>query len=279
MKLSFYPGCSLEGMANDYARSITAVFNHLGIELVELEDWSCCGSTAAHSLSEMMSLALPARNLAAAEKVGLDIVTPCAQCFNRLCHSQQMIRKRLIDIPWQVSGDILVHDMTRFLAQPEMLRRIREQVTKPLNGLKVVSYYGCQMVRAPRITGYADYENPLTLDRVAAAVGAEVIDWSYKATCCGASIGIGRKDIQEFLTGRLLSKARQTGAEAVVVCCPLCQANLDAMQKGAPERPMPIFYFTELMRLAFEGNGLRKWFKAHITDPVPLLTERGLLGF
>ena len=83
MKLSFYPGCSLEGMANDYARSITAVFKHLGIELVEIEDWSCCGATAAHSLDEMLTVALPARNIAAAEKLGLDMVSPCANCFNQ----------------------------------------------------------------------------------------------------------------------------------------------------------------------------------------------------
>ena len=84
MKLAFYPGCALEGMANDYARSIEAVFRHLGIELIEIDDWSCCGATAAHSLDEAMTVALPARNLAAAENLGLDIVAPCANCFNRL---------------------------------------------------------------------------------------------------------------------------------------------------------------------------------------------------
>jgi len=277
MKLSFYPGCSMEGMANDYGRSITSVFDHLGIELVELEDWSCCGSTAAHNLSEMMSMILPARNLAAAEKVGLDIVTPCAQCFNRLLFSQEMIRKGRFDIPWQISGEGEVHDMTRFLARPDMIRLIGEQVSRPLSGLKVVCYYGCKMVRAPRMSGFSDYENPQTLDLLATAAGAEAIDWSYKSTCCGASMGIGRKDIQESLTRLILSKAVQTGAEAIVVSCPMCQVNLDIIQKGSGKKPVPIFYFTELLRIAFEGYGLKKWFKMHITDPVPLLREKGLL--
>ncbi|MBT3256070.1 MAG: CoB--CoM heterodisulfide reductase iron-sulfur subunit B family protein [Deltaproteobacteria bacterium] len=277
MQISFYPGCSLEGMANDYGHSITAVFDRLGIEAVELEDWSCCGSTAAHSLSEMMALILPARNLAAAEKVGLDLVTPCANCFNRLSYSQKMIQKRLFDVPWEVKGDGKVHDMTRFLAQPEMIARIGQKVARPLKGLKVVCYYGCQTVRSPRITGYSDFENPQTLDMLAAAAGAEVIDWSFKSTCCGASIGIARKDIQESLTRRIYQKALQAGAEAIVVSCPLCQVNLDVIQKDATGQRAPVFYFTELLRLAFEGGGVRKWFRAHLTDPVPLLTEKGLL--
>lgn len=278
MKLAFYPGCSLEGMANDYARSILAVFNLLDITLVEIEDWSCCGATAAHSLSEKMAVVLPARNLAAAEKMGLDIVSPCANCFNRLMFSKAMIQRKIFDVPWEVTGSIQVHDMTRFLARPDMVARIEDRVRKPLKGLKVVCYYGCQMVRPPRLTGFTDYENPMTLDRLATAAGAEVLDWSYKTTCCGASIGIGRRDIQESLTARLLEKARQAGAEAVVVSCPLCQANLDIIQRGKASGYLPVFYFTELLRLAFEGeNGSAGWFRMHIADPVPLLRARNLL--
>jgi heterodisulfide reductase subunit B len=279
MKLAFYPGCSLEGMANDYARSIYAVFKALRIELVEIDDWSCCGATAAHSLSEVMAVALPARNIAAAEKIGLDIVAPCANCFNRLRYSQMMIRKKTHSIPWTVSGNLQIHDMTRFLAESEMIDQIRARVRNPLKGLKLVSYYGCQMVRPVRITGYTDYENPQTLDRLAAAAGAEVVDWSYKTTCCGASIGIGRRDIQESLTRRLVEKARMAGAEAVVVSCPLCQANLDAIQMEDSRPGLPVFYFTELLRLAFDDGttAAAKWFRMHITDPIPPLKSKGVL--
>ncbi|HSQ83653.1 MAG TPA: CoB--CoM heterodisulfide reductase iron-sulfur subunit B family protein [Desulfobacterales bacterium] len=277
MKLSFYPGCSLEGMAVDYARSIDAVFQALDIDLIEIDDWSCCGATAAHSLSEAMSVILPARNLYAAEQMGLDIVSCCANCFNRLRFSQQMIQKRVLDIPWPVTGDLKVHDMTRFLAEPGMIKEIKKRVIKPLNGLKLVCYYGCQMVRPPRITGYTDYENPQTLDRISAATGAHVIDWSYKATCCGASIGIARKEIGDSLTNRLLDKARRAGAEAIVVSCPLCQSNLDIIQKDRLEVPIPIFYFTELLRLSFSDRGNPKWFKMHFANPVPILKKKKLL--
>jgi heterodisulfide reductase subunit B len=277
MKLSFYPGCSLEGMAVDYARSIDAVFQALDIDLIEIDDWSCCGATAAHSLSEAMSVILPARNLYAAEQMGLDIVSCCANCFNRLRFSQQMIQKKVLDIPWPVTGDLKIHDMTRFLAEPAMIKQIKKRVLKPLKGLKLVCYYGCQMVRPPRITGYTDYENPQTLDCIATATGAQVIDWSYKATCCGASIGIARKEIGDSLTKRLLDKARQAGAEAIVVSCPLCQSNLDIIQKDGLERPIPIFYFTELLRLSFSDRGNPKWFKTHFANPALLLKTKRLL--
>jgi heterodisulfide reductase subunit B2 len=278
MKLSHYPGCSLDGMAKDYADSIASVFRHLEIDLVEIDDWSCCGATAAHSLDERMAATLPARNLAIAEKLGFDLVSPCPNCFNRLVNSQKMIQEKMIDIPWKVTGDLKLYEMTRFLAQPEMIRLIRERVVRPLTDLKVICFYGCQMVRPPKLTGFNDFENPQTLDRIANTLGAKVHDWSYKATCCGASIGIGRKDIQESLTSRLLVKARQTGAEAIVVSCPLCQANLDIIQRQSRENVLPVFYFTELLRLAFEGGEKAgKWLKMHFADPLPLLDRKRLL--
>jgi heterodisulfide reductase subunit B len=277
MRISFYPGCSLEGMANDYARSIVSVFSDLEIALVEIKDWSCCGATAAHSLSEYLSVVFPARNLSLAEEMGLDIVSPCANCFNRLKYSQHMIKKGLYDIPWKVEGSNTVYEITRFLSQPEMLARVQKRVLRPLKGLRVVSYYGCQMVRPPKITGFFDYENPQSLDKLAAAAGAEVIDWSYKTTCCGAGIGMGRKDIQRHLTDRILEKAKQSGAEAVVVSCPLCQTNLDTAQPEKDRKSLPIFYITELMRLAFTDRPESGWFRSHFADPSTLLGEKGLM--
>ncbi|MFO8083887.1 MAG: CoB--CoM heterodisulfide reductase iron-sulfur subunit B family protein [Desulfobacterales bacterium] len=278
MNLAFYPGCSLEGMANDYARSITAVFDKLNVDLVEIEDWTCCGATAAHSMSEAMAVVLPARNLAAAEKMGLDIVSPCANCFNRLIYSRKMILKSIYEVPWPVTGKTKVYDMARFLAEPEMIEQIKENVIMPLKGLNIVSYYGCQMVRPPRITGFDDFENPRTMDRIADAIGANALDWSYKATCCGASIGLGRRDIQLNLSERLLQKAHQAGAEAVIVSCPLCQNNLDMVQTEKKGQKIPVFYFTELIRLAFEGKTCSiRDFRMHLTDAGSLLRKKGLI--
>jgi len=275
--LALYPGCSLEGMANDYANSMTAVFDTLNVELVEIDDWTCCGATAAHSMSDAMAVLLPAKNLAAAEKMGLDIVSPCANCFNRLTYSRKMILKNIYDVPWRVTGKTQVHDMTRFLARPEMIAQIKQHVLMPLKGLNLVSYYGCQMVRPPKITGFTDYDNPQTTDMIVTALGANPLDWSYKATCCGAGIGIGRRDIQYNLSKRLIQKAFQAGAEAVIVSCPLCQNNLDMVQNEEGMPKIPVFYFTELMRLAFESEKCSvQYFRKHFTDPAPLLRKKGL---
>ena len=278
MNLAYYPGCSLEGMANDYARSITAVFEKLDVKLIEIDDWTCCGATAAHSLSETMAVLLPAKNLATAEMMGLDIVSPCANCFNRLTYSRKMILKNIYEVPWKVTGKTKVYDMTRFLAQVDMIEKIKQKVIMPLEGLRLVSYYGCQMVRPPKITGFTDYENPQTLDDITSALGATSLDWSYKATCCGASIGIGRRDIQFNLSARLIKKAYQAGAEAIIVSCPLCQNNLDMVQNETGIPGIPVFYFTELMRLAFEGKECSiKNFRMHLTDAGQLLRKKGLL--
>jgi heterodisulfide reductase subunit B2 len=279
MNLAFYPGCSLEGMANDYALSITAVFDKLDVELVKIDDWTCCGATAAHSLSEAMAVLLPAKNLAAAEKMGLDIVSPCANCFNRLTYSRKMILNNIYDVPWNVTGKTRVHDMTRYLAQPYLIEKIRQRVFMPLKGLNLVCYYGCQMVRPPKITGFTDYENPGTLDKIAFALGANALDWSYKTTCCGAGIGIGRRDIQFNLSLRLIKKAHQAGAEAIIVSCPLCQNNLDIVQKEKEIPKIPVFYFTELMQLSFEGEKCSiQNFQTHFTDPLPLLRKKGMVN-
>jgi heterodisulfide reductase subunit B2 len=225
-----------------------------------------------------MAVLLPAKNLAAAEKMGLDIVSPCANCFNRLTYSRKMILKNIYDVPWEVTGKTKVHDMTRFLARSDMIEQIKQRVLLPLKGLKLVSYYGCQMVRPPKITGFTDYENPRTLDMIASALGANSLDWSFKATCCGAGIGIGRRDIQFKLSTRLIIKAHQAGAEAVIVSCPLCQNNLDMVQKEKGMPKIPVFYFTELMRLSFEGEKCSTQnFRAHFTDPLPLLRKKGLV--
>jgi heterodisulfide reductase subunit B len=273
MNLAFYPGCSLQGVASDYSGSIYSVFKLLGISLTELDDWFCCGASAAHSLDEDLSLALPAGNLFLAEKIGLDILVPCAMCFNRLRQARQVVREKRVALPWRVKGDLDVRDMTRLLSEPVMLDRIRGLVKRPLKDLKVVCYYGCQMVRPPEITGYRDYENPQTLDRLAQAVGAQVLDWSYKATCCGASIGVARPEVGSILARRLVEKARETGAQAFVVSCPLCQMNLDKLAVDPLVQALPVFYVTELLELAIVGRATAERFRMHLTDPLPLLRE------
>ncbi|MDO8716010.1 MAG: CoB--CoM heterodisulfide reductase iron-sulfur subunit B family protein [Dehalococcoidales bacterium] len=270
MRVSYYPGCSLEGTAKEFDVSTRAVCKALGIELQELEDWSCCGATSAHSTNDYLAVALPARNLTLAEKTGLDLVTPCAACFQRLkVAEKKLAEKPLAEFPYQ--GKIKIDHLLNLCTRPEAMEKIKSSVKKPLKGLKVVCYYGCLTTRPPKITDAVNYENPQNMDELILELGAESIDWSYKTACCGNSLVLGRADIVKTMVGKLLEKAREAGADAIVTCCPMCQSNLES------GRSMPVFYFTELMGMAMGLPGTEKWLKQHLVNPVPLASAKGLI--
>lgn len=276
---SYYPGCALQAMSWEYRESIKAVASALELELRELPDWTCCGATAAHSLDEAMSIALPLRNLVAAERLGLDLAVACPMCFKRLVSCRIKMQEAPAAEGEGFTFERRILDLARFIATEEMLERVRSRVRSPLTGLRVVSFYGCQVVRPPRITGYDDYENPQHLDRLVAAAGAEPIDWSFKATCCGASMGIPKREIGRSLVAKLLAQAYASGAQAIVACCPLCQSNLDLYQPELRRQhdwfhrhpPLPVLYYTEILALAFGQEAVRTGLKSHLVDPGPLI--------
>jgi heterodisulfide reductase subunit B len=279
MKVTYYPGCSLKGTGRDYDESLRAVFDLLDIELRELEDWNCCGATAAHSLNERASINLPGRNIALAEKVGMDMVVPCPLCFNRLKTAEKTLsgpRRDQYDV--SLEGGVEIWDLANFLSQDVMLKKIAEGVKEDLKGLKAVSYYGCMASRPPKITDERQHENPMSMDYILDCLGAEAIQWSYKTDCCGASHLVARPDIVFELVGKLYREAKRAGAECIVVSCQMCQANLDLHQEkilkqmGADYR-LPVLYFTELIGLAMAHKDKDKWFKRHFVDPKPLISE------
>jgi heterodisulfide reductase subunit B2 len=283
VKVSYYPGCSLEGTAIDYAASIGAVSGLLNLELEELPDWNCCGATAAHSTNHQLSLALPARNLALAEEAGRDVVVPCALCFNRLKVAEKALQGpegAHLGVPY--GGDIKVWDLLDYLTQDAYLRDLGSRVVKHLSGLKAVGYYGCMVARPPAITDKQDAENPQNLERLLRVLGAEPIDWSFKTDCCGAGLAVARPDIIDTLVQRLYERALRTGADCLVVSCQMCQANLDMPQKRIAKKfgkdyYLPVFYFTELIGLALGHPDVKKWLAGHLVDPLPLLGRLGLL--
>jgi heterodisulfide reductase subunit B len=265
VQVTYYPGCSLEGTAIDYAASIGAVAGLLDLTLAELEDWNCCGATAAHSVSHQLSLALPARNLALAETAGQDVVVPCALCFNRLKAADKALQGpagEQLGIAYQ--GGLKIWDLLDYLTQEPWLAALAQKVVRPLTGLKAVSYYGCLVARPPAVTDKADCENPRNMERLLTVLGAEPLDWSFKTDCC-------------------YERALKAGAECFVVSCQMCQANLDLPQariskKFGKDYYLPVLYFTELMGLALGHPDVKKWLRGHLTDPVPLLRRKGLIG-
>ncbi|MGQ9484138.1 MAG: CoB--CoM heterodisulfide reductase iron-sulfur subunit B family protein [Desulfosoma sp.] len=282
LALGYYPGCSLEGTARDYAASIEGVCRLLNIELVELEDWNCCGATAAHSLDHDLSVALPARNLFLARQQGLkDLTAPCALCYNRLKTAQKVLKKKATQEPSaEEDPQVRVWDLVDYFSQPSIMRVIQQRVVRPLHGLRAVCYYGCMVNRPPKITDAPSWENPTAMDRLMETVGAEVLDWPFKTDCCGASHAVARPDLVSALVGKLLKRALDQGAHCIVVSCQMCHANLDLYQNRIVREQglvssIPVFYFTDLIGFALGETKARDWIKRHMVDGEPLLATMG----
>lgn len=278
---SYYPGCSLHSTGLEYGLSTRAVFQHLGLDLQELKGWNCCGASSAHALDHSLALALPARTLAQAQIDGLDLVTPCAACFNRLrradytLRSDPALRAEIESIVgFKFTGEVAVRPVLAVLYEDVSIHRISALVKRSLAGLKVVPYYGCLLVRPPEVTQFDDPDNPQVMAHLMRSVGAQVMDWSHATDCCGAGLSLGRPDVVQSLVGRLAERAREAGAQALVTACPLCQVNLEMRQPG-PEK-MPAFYFTELLGLAFGLPEAKQWWPKHLINPLPVLRGAGL---
>lgn len=289
MKYAYYPGCSLEATGKEFNQSAKIVARHLGVELWEIPDWSCCGATAAHNADHLLSLALPARNLAIAEKEGLDVAVPCAACFNRLRATEVAVREsqdmqaaisEIIGTEYRASNK--TRALLDVMVQGVGLEKIREQVVKPLAGLKVAAYYGCLLVRPPGLAAFDDPEEPMLMDNLIAALGGEAVKWSYKTECCGGSLSTVRQDIGLRLIYQILRRARDAGAEGIVTACPLCLLNLDMRQAQAAaangdKLNLPLFYFTELMGVALGYAPKDLGLTTHFVNPVPLLEAKEIL--
>jgi len=272
---AYFPGCSSsEGGAKAYGSSAQAVSKALGVELVELDDWNCCGSTPYSSFEELASFCLSARNLALAEKTGFDLVTPCSSCYVILNRTNSYLKqypqlKAQVDEALaagnlEYQGTVRVRHLLDVMVSDIGYDEINFKVKRNLNGLKVAPYYGCQVVR-PRF-GFDHPEFPQSLDKLISSLGGEPVPFPLKSRCCGGSLIISEETLALDLTRKLLDSALSNGAECLVTVCPLCQTNLDAYQSQVNKRfkssfNLPILFFTQLMGTAFglkeEDLGLR----------------------
>jgi len=281
VELAYYPGCSLHSTGQEFDLSVRAVFSRLGIGLTELEDWSCCGASSAHAIDPDLAVMLPARNLALAQRTGLDVLMPCAACYNRhvvaSAHLAEdpALRARAEEMYGSLSGtSTQARPVLEVLCQDLPRGDLLEQVVRPLNGLPLVSYYGCLLLRPAAILQSEDPENPVLMDELLTDLGAEARRWSYASECCGGGLSLTRPPVVQRLVGRLVEAAREAGAEAIVTSCPLCQVNLEMRQSG---QHLPIFYVTEVLAIAL-GVGAPAWWKKHLIDPAPLLRRYSLVG-
>lgn len=280
---AYYPGCTLHSTAKEYDVSARAVCKQMGIELQELDGWTCCGASSAHTTNENLAIALPARDLRSAEAKGLPLAVACAMCFNRLKVTAHAIadKEKLESTTKAIGGSLANTTEIVHLLQILYERRKSMTVSKPLKGLKVASYYGCLLVRPHEITQFDDPENPQMMDKLMIALGAQPLEWDFKTACCGASLPLTRKDIVVRLSYRILSQAKQLGADCVAVACPMCQMNLDAFQNEMEMQygkkiNMPVLYFTQIAGLAMGLSANALDLNKHVTDPAPMLRNKGL---
>jgi heterodisulfide reductase subunit B len=261
MNLGYYPGCALHGSSDDYEQSLRACFSALGVELNELDEWICCGATAAHSLNPKLSIALPARNLALASQSGFqEMLAPCSMCSMQLMKAQRLMSKDTAlakEMARIVEGK---PDGTRVLNLIQAfelvgLDAIKAAVKSPLQDLEVACYYGCLLTRPPEIVEFDDCEQPELMERIVAALGAKPVAWNYKTECCGAGMTMSSEETVLELSHKILVDAAEHGAKTIVVACPMCNVNLDMKQVAIEARygtkhGMPIYYLSDLVGLA-----------------------------
>lgn len=260
----YYPGCSLEATAIEYNMSVRAVLGALGVKLVEPDDWSCCGSTPAHSVDHVFAGALAARNLALVERLGADtVIMACPACLAafkkahlRMAQDKEFKKQvnDLLDEPYQ--GGVTAKSVLQIMFEDIGLQAVGEKVTSVYPDLRVAPYYGCITNRPPEVMQFDDPENPIAMDRLLEAAGVKVCDYAFKVECCGAAFGVTKRKMVNELSAKVLAMALDAGANCLAVPCQLCHQNLDLRQDQINATTnnsfnLPVFYFTQLMGLAF----------------------------
>jgi len=285
MKYAYFPGCSSESTAPDQHQSSLAVASALGIDLEVPKGWTCCGSTAAHQTDRVLAASLAAANLALIKSKNLDMVVSCASCYSRLKTANHEMSHHL-DIRQKVGGalgedydgSVKVKHFLEVLLGDLGLEQIKSSISRSLKGLKVASYYGCLLVRPTEIVDFDDPENPTSLDNIVTALGGEAIDWPHKVECCGAGLSLSRSDVVTTLSGSILEMAAQSGAECIAVACPMCQANLDLMQKSIKQETggtytLPIVYITQLLGLCLGIEPKKLGMNKLVVSPMEIINR------
>ena len=285
MQIAYYPGCSLHASSKLYDIQCRKVFGRLGIELKEIEDWSCCGATSASKTDYFLSVALPARNLGIADASGLpEMLIPCSSCYSRTMVSQKILSENHelrdeinTELSMKVEGKIRISSILDILVSKVDSGEIKEKTIKRLEGLKPVCYYGCLLTRFPDDIKISDnVENPQGMEAVCSALGAGPLDWNYKTDCCGASAAINDAETSLSLMSKIVKDALARGADCLVTTCPMCQMNMDVYQDqvcnlyGIPKK-LPVFFVTELLGIAMGLTPEELQVDRHFVDCLELL--------
>ena len=290
MKVSYFPGCTLNTTGKGYDNAVRASAAAVGLDLVELPEWNCCGATYPLIVDNMLELAAPTHVLVSARDQGDSpvLTTACSTCYNVLRRTNHFIRQHPEErerinafIEAEYAGEVEVKDILHLLRDDIGFDTVREKVEVPLKGLKVAAYYGCMVLRPPAEVAYDDPDNPRSLDDLMAALGATPVDYPHKNECCGAYLGVKAPEVTREMAYTILRSARAAGAEGIVTNCPLCQFNLDRRQREMAQfhagfASLPVFYFSQLMGLALGLDKSGYGWERQSVDARPLLRTLGL---
>lgn len=283
----YYPGCTLYTKGRSLDLCARKAAERVGFSLAEMQSWTCCGAIYNTNADDFAAQVGPVRNLARASQAGDKLVTLCAACYNVLKRANDNLNARgneetrdrllaFVDEKFERSVEV-VHYLD-VLKTDIGWENLKEKVARSLAGLKVASYYGCLMVRPASVLSFDDPDNPSVMDELVSALGGQPVDFDFKTECCGGYLVTNQRATAVECSRRVLDNAAQAGAEVVVTTCPLCQYNLDVLQKDmGRESPMPVLYFTQLLGLAVGLDNSELALDYNQTDARPLLKSKGLL--
>ncbi len=272
MKLAYYPGCVARATGKEYEISTRSVCSALGIELEEIDDWNCCGAT--HVSNELVAVGLAARNLARTE---LPVMTGCSICYSKLRSAvlrleDNGVRRKVNSVLEREYIGAEVKHLIEVIM--EVLEGADDGVITSLEGLKVAPYYGCLLTRP--CGGIDSPENPAVLEKLLRTLGAEPVDFRLKMKCCGGPIFMTEEVAASDTAFKILECAKESGADAIMVVCPLCHLMLDANQhamekKFGAEIGLPILYVTQLTGLALGLGAEELGMDMNSVSPAPVL--------
>jgi heterodisulfide reductase subunit B len=283
---AYFPGCSLEKMASSYHMSAMETTKKLGIKLKEIEDWNCCGATTYFYIDELLAYTLCARNLAIAEKTGLDVVAPCSACYKNMYFTAAHLKKdadlvehinfALEEDNLHFNGTIGVKHLIEVFCQDVGPEALKSKVTKPLAGVRVAPYYGCQIVRPQKEK--ENVEQPKFFEEMLDAIGATPVNYPLKMRCCGGSLIISSRTAALSMVRNLLQCAVDAQATVVATACPMCQVNLEVYQQQVNQEfgtnfSVPIMYFTQLVGLAMGIPQKKLGIGREFVDMAPALIQ------
>jgi heterodisulfide reductase subunit B2 len=269
---SYFPGCSLATTSAESNLSMMKAARILGMNLIELEDWNCCGSSSAQTMCKNLSLGMAARNLSLAPE-GRPLVAMCPRCLHYLRNAQKCLRldpdtHRALEEQWgrPINLDLeIIHFMEVLVRYG--LDRLKKHAKRSLRGLRYVPYYGCTLFRPPELKQERYFQGEM--ENILGALGGEAVTTALSTRCCGSFLSASSPEIVTPLVDEIIQSAVEAKADCLVTSCAMCQLNLEI--RCSAKDKVPIFHFSEILALALGADDYEEWFIRHLVDPRPVI--------